>query len=145
STPIVFALLLAASMIALRAFATSIYGWQRSQASARQPVIIYGAGESGIQLTAALRTSREFRPVAFVDDNPALIGNVVAGYRVHGPQSIERLMARYQVGDILLALPSISRARRKEIISMLSQYPLRVRSVPSMVEIVAGFGTVDQL
>lgn len=145
STPIIFSLVLAGGMISLRSLGPSYYYWLRDRHTGRLPVLIYGAGESGMQLAAALNAAREFRPVGFLDDDPSLIGGLVAGHRVHSPKAIEVLLQRYQVSDVLLALPSISRVRRKEIVTMLAHYPIRIQSVPSMVEIVSGLESISHL
>lgn len=145
STPIIFGLVLIASMVALRASLRSYYHWLQERDSERRPVLIYGAGESGIQLVAALDAAKQFTPVAFIDDAPDLIGNLVSGRRVHRSEDIDSLLARYGVQDVLLALPSISRRRRKEIVYFLSQRPVRVQTIPSMVELVSGVETIDKL
>ncbi|WP_287180353.1 nucleoside-diphosphate sugar epimerase/dehydratase [Mesorhizobium sp.] len=145
STPIIFGLLLFSLLVGVRMLGGSYYRWLRERGGGRRPVLIYGAGESGMQLVAALDAAREFRPVAFLDDEPSLIGSLVAGRKVHAPSDIDRLTERFGVSDILLAVPSITRTRRKEIVAFLSQRSLRVQTIPSMVELVSGIGTIDQL
>ncbi|TIN11786.1 MAG: polysaccharide biosynthesis protein [Mesorhizobium sp.] len=145
STPIIFGLVLASSLIGIRMLGRSYYRWLRERGAERKPVLIYGAGESGMQLVASLDAAREFRAVAFLDDEPSLVGNLVAGRKVHAPSDLDRLIERYGVNDILLAVPSISRTRRKEIVAFLSTRSLRVKTIPSMVELVSGIGTIDQL
>lgn len=145
STPIIFGLLLAVLMVVDRAAARSYYQLLRERGFQKRPVIVYGAGESGIQLVAALNAGREFHPVAFLDDDPGLQGRFVAGRRVHAPADVERLARKFAATDVFLALPSVSRARRKEIVHFLSQRPLRVQTIPSMVELAAGFENIDRL
>ena len=145
STPIIFGLLLAVLMVVGRAAARSYYQLLRERGFQKRPVIVYGAGESGIQLVAALNAGREFHPVAFLDDDPGLQGRFVAGRRVHAPADVERLARKFAATDVFLALPSVSRARRKEIVHFLSQRPLRVQTIPSMVELAAGFENIDRL
>lgn len=145
STPIIFALLLACSLIATRMIGRSYYRWLNEQGVERRPVLIYGAGESGLQLLSALDAGREFRPVAFLDDEPSLVGSFVAGRRVHHPRDLDALLANFGIGDVLLALPSISRARRKEIVEFLSQRSVKVQTIPSMAELVSGIETIDKL
>lgn len=145
STPIIFGLVLVSSLIGVRMLGRSYYRWLRERGAARKPVLIYGAGESGMQLVAALDAGREFRPVAFLDDDRGLAGSLVAGRWVHSPQEIDSLIGRYDVNDILLAVPSISRKRRKEIVEFLSRRPVRVQTIPSMVELVSGIETIDKL
>src|SRR5690554_6138753 len=70
----------------------------------KEPVIIYGAGSSGMQLAAALTSGDQYLPVAFVDDSPALIGNTVQGLRVYSPASLGELTENFSVRQILLAI-----------------------------------------
>jgi len=145
STPIIFGLVLFLGMVAFRVGLRSYYHWLQERGATRLPVLVYGAGASGLQLVAALDAAKEFAPVAFLDDDPALTGSLVSGRRVHLPGDIDMLLARYSAQDVLLALPSVSRSRRKEIIGFLSQRSVRVQTIPSMVELVSGFETVGKL
>lgn len=145
STPIILVFVLASSLIGVRMAGRSYYRWMRERGADRKAVIIYGAGESGIQLVAALDAAKEFRAVAFLDDDPGLVHSFVAGRRVYSPKDLDAVAARLRVRDVLLALPSISRARRKEIVSFLSTRSLDVQTIPSMVELVSGIGSIDQL
>jgi FlaA1/EpsC-like NDP-sugar epimerase len=110
-----------------------------------QRMAIYGAGQSGMQLAQALRRGRGFAPVFFVDDNPALQGTVVQGLPVAAPAELPALINRYDVGQVLLAMPSAAQARRREILSQLEHLPVHVRSIPGMAELVTGKRTIDEL
>lgn len=145
STPIIFGLLLTFFMITGRGAARSYYQLLRERGFQKRPVIVYGAGESGIQLVAALNAGREFRPVAFLDDDKGLQGRFISGRRVHAPGDVEGLSKKFAATDVFLALPSVSRTRRKEIVHFLSQRPVRVQTIPSMVELAAGFENIDRL
>ena len=145
STPIIFGLLLAFLMVIGRGAVRSCYQLLRERGFQKRPVIVYGAGESGIQLVAALNAGREFRPVAFLDDDRGLQGRLIAGRRVHAPGDVGTLSKKFAATDVFLALPSVSRTRRKEIVSFLSQRPVRVQTIPSMVELAAGFENIDRL
>ena len=83
----------------------------------RTPVIIYGAGASGRQLLTALRQVDEYFPVAFIDDNPILNRVVIHGVTVYSRKNIDKLVSRYGIKKILLAMPSISIEKRKEVIT----------------------------
>lgn len=145
STPIIFGLVLIGAMVSVRAGLKSYYHWSQKRDSDRRPVLVYGAGESGIQLVAALDATKEFTPVGFLDDDPSLVGSLVSGRRVHGAMEIDALLTKFGVRDVLLALPSISRNRRKEIVGFLSQRSVRVQTIPSMVDLVSGLETIDKL
>ncbi len=110
----------------------------------RAPVIIYGAGEAGAQLANALRYSAEFVPVAFVDDNPQLWGSVVLGLRVRAPFKLSRLVAQHMGSLILLALPSASHRRRREVLEALAGLPARVLALPTLAELTSGARRIDE-
>lgn len=112
--------------------------------TARTPVIVYGAGEAGAQLVNALRYGSGFEPVFFVDDNPRLWGSVVLGMKVWAPTKLPRLIARYEAPLILLALPSTSHRRRREILEGLAGLPARVMALPTLGELTSGARRIDE-
>lgn len=108
-------------------------------------VAIYGAGAAGNQLVAALRMGRIMRPVAFIDDDPSIADHVISGLPVYRPEDIQKLIDVPEIQEILLAIPSASRARRREILGFLEGYPLHVRSVPGFMDLVSGNVKVDDI
>ena len=108
-------------------------------------VAIYGAGTAGNQLLAALRMGRVMRPVAFIDDDGELANRVISGLQVYKPKHLQQMIKETGAQEILLALPSASRARRKEILSFLEPYPLHVRSVPAFADLASGRVKVDDI
>lgn len=111
----------------------------------RVAVLIYGAGSSGRQLQLALNQGREYLPVAFVDDDPALIKAVIQGVSVYSPELIGELITRYDIKKILLAMPSASRSVRQDVIHRLEHFPCEVLSIPGMADMVAGYAHIDEL
>ncbi|QOE06509.1 polysaccharide biosynthesis protein [Pseudomonas asiatica] len=108
-------------------------------------VAIYGAGTAGNQLLAALRLGRAMRPVAFIDDDGDLANRVISGLQVYAPKHLPKLIRDTGAQEILLAVPSASRARRKEILALLEPYPLHVRSVPAFADLASGRVKVDDI
>lgn len=108
-------------------------------------VAIYGAGTAGNQLLAALRLSKTMRPVAFVDDDAGVANRVIAGLRVYTPKHIQQMIDETEADEILLAMPSISRARRREILNALEPYALHVRSVPGFTDLASGRVKVEDI
>ncbi|MDT8429022.1 MAG: nucleoside-diphosphate sugar epimerase/dehydratase [Pseudomonadales bacterium] len=111
----------------------------------KEPVIIYGAGSSGMQLAAALQNGDQYLPVAFVDDSRSLIGSMVHGIRVYSPNSLFELIDNYSVRQILLAIPSATHAERKEILNRLEHLPIHVKTVPDLFDMVSGKVGVDEV
>ncbi|MEI4975155.1 nucleoside-diphosphate sugar epimerase/dehydratase [Aeromonas caviae] len=111
----------------------------------RVAVLIYGAGSSGRQLQLALNQGQEYLPVAFVDDDPALVKAVIQGINVYSADSIEKLIENYDIKKILLAMPSAPRSVRKMVINRLEQCPCEVLSIPGMADLIEGNAHIDEL
>ncbi|MBE8591609.1 polysaccharide biosynthesis protein [Pseudomonas sp. MAFF 301449] len=108
-------------------------------------VAIYGAGAAGNQLVAALRMGRVMRPVAFIDDDDGISDRVISGLQVYKPKHIQRMIEATGAQEILLAIPSSNRGRRREILGFLEGFPLHVRSVPGFMDLASGRVKVDDI
>jgi FlaA1/EpsC-like NDP-sugar epimerase len=113
--------------------------------AAGNAVIIYGAGEAGIQLGHALRYGHKFKPVAFVDDSKHLHGSRVLGLPVRSPKNLSVMVERYACVAVLLAMPSASRGRRSEILRSIEPLGTKVLVVPGLNDLVDGTHRVDEL
>jgi FlaA1/EpsC-like NDP-sugar epimerase len=100
--------------------------------------LVYGAGSAGQQLVAALANSNELKVVGFLDDDDQLHGQVLQGQEIYSSSKIADLIKSEEVQLVLLALPSISRFRRNEIIKNLNNYPLQVQTLPTVADIIQG-------
>lgn len=133
---VVFALLLlvlsASWRIVLRHITLNIYRHGKD----RTRVLIYGAGQTGQQLVAALRHDDAILPVAFVDDNPTLQSLMVSGLRVHGPSSLKKLVLDKDVDRVVLAMPSISQPALARIAHKLRHIGCEVHALPSFATMV---------
>ena len=108
-------------------------------------VLIYGAGNAGMQLASALESSSELRSVGFIDDNKDLQGSTISGLRVYSINDIESLINRLKVNEVLIAIPSASRSDRFAIIDKLERYPVVVRMLPGLSDLVQGKVKIDDL
>lgn len=108
-------------------------------------VAVYGAGAAGNQLVAALRIGKVMRPVAFVDDDASIADRVISGLQVFKPCDIRRMIDSTGADEVLLAIPSASRARRREILGYLEGFPLHVRSIPGFMDLASGRVKVDDI
>ena len=104
----------------------------------KRNVVIYGAGTAGIQLANVLGYSKEFKPVAFVDDKKELHNHTINALQVFSTKEFDELILKLDVDEIFLALPSASHTRRKMVIQSLEKYPVHVRTLPSMTEVADG-------
>jgi FlaA1/EpsC-like NDP-sugar epimerase len=103
-----------------------------------EPLIIFGAGAAGRQIAAALFGSREYRPVAFVDDQRSMQGAVISSLPVLAPTGLPAIVRKWKGVSVLLAIPSASRKRRQEILNSLLPLGVHVKSLPGMSEIISG-------
>jgi len=138
--PIIFLLLAGASRALARFW---LAGIGRNRVATEGRILIYGAGESGVQTAAAIGSARQFTLVGFVDDDTRKSGRSINGVTVYAPAQIADLVRRLAVTDILLALPSVTRARRNEIIASLSTMPVHTRTLPGMSDLTSGRVTVS--
>jgi FlaA1/EpsC-like NDP-sugar epimerase len=111
----------------------------------KKNVVIYGAGSAGVQLASALVHGGEFKTVAFIDDNPVLHKQKINGIKICPLDSLSYLMEHHHVANVLLAIPSASRVRIREIIELLEPYAVHVLSMPSVSDIAQGRVTFDTL
>ena len=145
SVPVLLGLFFCMFAVCARLCGLSLLRWVSQNHSNRKPVAIYGAGAAGIQLAAALRQASEARPVFFIDDNPTLHGLMVAGLPVYGPDKLGKLISVRGIEQILLAVPSMTKERRDEVIAKLGAYDVEVRVLPSYVELMSGKGLMQSL
>ncbi len=115
------------------------------QLNALPKVLIYGAGAAGRQLAAALSSSKELRAVGFLDDDPGLHGQVLSGLPILNPQQLPQHVQRLSVSDILLAVPSMGRHRRNEILDLIRHTRVSVRTLPGMLDLAQGRVQVSDL
>ncbi len=101
-------------------------------------VLIYGAGSAGRQLANALANSYEMRVVGYLDDDDRLHGHVLNGLAIYSPQDLPGLVVSLGISDVLLALPTANRKRRNEILALMQQAQVSVRTLPSVMELAQG-------
>ena len=102
------------------------------------PVLIYGAGDAGAQLSVALSMAGQMKPVAYIDDDNTLVGQQVGGVTVYAFTKLSHLIEKYHIAEVLLAIPSASRSKRNNIIKRLEPYPVHVRTLPSLNDLAKG-------
>lgn len=102
------------------------------------PVVVYGAGHAGQQLVAALNLGLEYHPIAFVDDDVHLHGSTINGVPIHPAKDLRMFVESSGVREILLAMPSLNRQRRRVIVTRLETLGVEVKTIPSMGALISG-------
>lgn len=143
SVPIIFAIFSFLALGGVR-FAARTFFRNPSQ-HIKRPVIIYGAGDSGLQILNSLFHGREYVPVAFVDDDPRLQNLSVGGLQVYTPDRIPQLLQETGAQIVLLAIPTLGRARRREIVNHLEDLKVEIKTIPDLSDIINGKAKISEL
>ena len=135
--PLLLLLLVGASRAVARVWLGGMYQQQLRKAFLPE-ALIYGAGDAGRQLASAMANSPEIRVVGFLDDDERLHGNYLNGLIIYNPADFAEVLSDVPVTDVLLALPSVSRNRRNEILNNLKPYKVAVRTLPGLSDLATG-------
>ncbi len=137
--------LLLIAIVASRIGASRLMRGVPPERGSRLPVIIYGAGDAGRQLDLAISTSREMEVVALVDDDSRLHGRLINGKRVLPPAALPQAIERHKVVKVMLALPSASHRRRREILDDLVGLEVDVQTLPGIADLASGRVSINDL
>jgi FlaA1/EpsC-like NDP-sugar epimerase len=112
-----------------------------------EPVAIYGAGSAGRQLLHSFSQGTEYRPVIFIDDNPALLDTFVAGIPVIPSRSgeLKNQLFSFEIERVILAMPSISASEYEAKVRVLQQAGMQVQTIPTYSELVSGTAVLHQV
>ena len=142
--PILFLLALVMSRIVVRYIISDLLG-QRAFGGETKRVLIYGAGSAGQQLAMSTRHYPGMYLLGFVDDDSRLRGQRLDGNPVYHSSDLVMQVERLGVTDILLAVPSMSRSKRKDIVDDLKRFGVHVQTLPQIQDIVAGKVSIADL
>ena len=142
--PILLLLFVGASRALARLWLSEQY--QILLKKAKQPkFLIYGAGESGRQLARAMSGNQEMQVVGFLDDDNSLHGHVLNGQTIYNPADLSKLAKALNIKNVLLAMPSINRKRKNEILNQIQEVQVSVRTLPTVSDLAKGKVTISDL
>ena len=121
-----------------------LYSWDNF-VNDRKPTIIYGAGSAGAQIVESLRKNHEYAPIAFIDDEKSKQGTFINFTRIYPFSDLKDIIKKRKVKAILLAIPSLSEQRKRDLLKKLSKYPVEVKLLPSLSEIVSGRVSIENI
>lgn len=133
--PILFLLLVSISRALARFW---LAGWSAKAKHTEGRLLIYGAGDAGVQTASALGVSSQFVMLGFIDDDARKVGRSINGVNIMASDDVANAVERMGVTDILLAMPSLGREQRNRIIARLGSLPVHVRTLPAMVDLASG-------
>lgn len=143
SVPIISGLLILLAIGGLRFSVRQVF--RKPMQVTKRPIVIYGAGEAGLELLNSLFHGRDYTPIAFVDDDPHLQGLTISGFPVYSPQAIPKLAEDAALEVVLLAMPSLSHSRRREIFASLEGMNLEVKTIPGLSDLISGKAEISEL
>ncbi|MEO3356833.1 polysaccharide biosynthesis protein [Acinetobacter haemolyticus] len=138
SIPFMFGFMMFAWVWASRAIIRFVVKASFYSELGRKRIAIYGAGDAGQQIAAALNRSDDHLSVFFIDDYASLQGQIVGGLKVY---SVEKALQRFEkdrIDEILLALPSVGRVRKTEIIQQFESARVKITELPGLTQLVDG-------
>jgi len=142
--PILLVFLIVSSRLTIKYLLSGNYLLKRKNYFIKK-VLVYGAGNAGKQLVSALENNNELKVVGFLDDDDRLHGQVLQGKIIYSPLNLNDLIETKNVKSILLALPSVSRSKRIEILKILNEKRLEVKTLPSLSDIAQGKVTLSDI
>ncbi len=111
-------------------------------------VMIVGAGNAGDMLIREIMSSQYLHKEigCVIDDNPVLKGNTIRGHRiVGGRECIVEAARQYQIDEIIIAMPSISKKQTAEIANLCNQTGCQIKMVPGVYQFVNNEISVSKL
>ena len=141
--PMIFAFLAMSSRLFVRYWFGSIE--RKDSLKLAKRVLIYGAGSAGRQLANSIYQSHELVAVGYVDDDDRLHGHSLNGLTIYNPRALSEVVADKKVDEVYLALPSVTRKRRNEIIEALKYLPVKVLTLPGLMDLASGKVAVSDL
>ncbi len=113
--------------------------------ASRPKVLIYGAGTTGRQLVGVVNNSQEMQVVGFLDDDDRLHGHILNGQPIYNPKDLVNLASTLTISHVLLAIPTISRKRRNEILTQVRIARVAVRTLPNLTDLAQGKVSLSDL
>ncbi|WP_101047664.1 polysaccharide biosynthesis protein [Macromonas nakdongensis] len=143
--PVTLLLFMVIARLFARVLLDSTYRASRKARHGVPRVLVYGAGSAGRQIAAAMARSSQQLVVGYLDDDARLHGHTLDNLRVFNPAQLDRVLAKTQADEVLLALPSASRQRKNEILNALQSYPVLVRTLPALADLASGRVTLSDV
>lgn len=138
SIPLMYGFMLFSYMWWSRAFIRYATLKTFAKKQSRKRVAIYGAGLAGQQIAAALNRSDDYLPVCFIDDKRSLQGQSLSGLKIYSPTKAQTKSGKFGIEEVLLAMPSVGRARKKEIIESFDSADVKIMELPGVTQLVDG-------
>jgi len=104
----------------------------------KRSVAIYGAGKAGLQILNSISKGSDYVPKMFIDDDKDIVGRRIANLNIYSMAQAERLFIKYNIDVLLIAIPNLPHNIRKDILAQLQKYPMQIKAMPSIRDLVEG-------
>ncbi|MDR0817916.1 MAG: polysaccharide biosynthesis protein, partial [Clostridiales Family XIII bacterium] len=111
-------------------------------------IMLVGAGEAGAAIVREIKANPQQRKkvVVAIDDAPAKRGQTFMGVKIAGGRAdIRALAAKYNIDEIIVAIPSASKLQIKDIVAEAGHTGAKVQILPSMMDLIDGAVSVSAL
>lgn len=111
-------------------------------------VLIVGGGNAGTMLIREIQTTNkiDYLPICIVDDDPAKLDKNISGVKILGTtEEIPKLVLKYSIDEILIAMPSATKAQIKRVYEICEKSKKKVKTLPGIYQIVSGDASVTAL
>ena len=140
--PMIFFLMMCLARIVGRYFLVDLVDSGQGGGRMRR-VLIYGAGRTGQQLASSFASERGVHVVGFLDDDPNKNRQNIDRRTVFSTSELDRAVSETEATDVVLAMRTISRHRRREILKSLERHPLGVSILPPVRDVLEGRIDID--
>lgn len=140
-----FTLIVMFLSLGIRLFFLNVFLWVLRYKKPQVKVLIYGAGTTGLQLASALQSHETIKVAGFIDDDPNLQRERLAGLRIHAAKEIEEVARNHEISRVILAMPSMSAPKQAQIGRKLQALGLEVQLLPSFAQLIGTEVLVDKL
>lgn len=130
-----------------RMLATVKHGLKRNRGKIVNTLVI-GAGEAGNVIVQEIRSSKYLNRnvVGIIDDNPSKKGKYLHGIKILGNRNdIKRLAEKYDVQEIILAIPSASAKDTRDILKICNETECKLKVLPGMYQLITEEVSVSKL
>jgi FlaA1/EpsC-like NDP-sugar epimerase len=110
-------------------------------------VLIFGAGDAGEMIVRDMRNHPSgYRPIGFIDDNPAKTGQRIHGLPVLGTRrDLPRVIVTHTPHEVLVAMPSADPAIVREVVGLLQPFKVPITTLPGLSDILDGRVSVNHI
>ncbi|MCI8402403.1 MAG: polysaccharide biosynthesis protein [Lachnospiraceae bacterium] len=129
-------------------FLRNLISGKQKQKQAVHRVMVVGAGDAGNVLVREMTSSSflQKKVCCIIDDDPLKIGSFFRGIEIVGSrQEIPAMARKYDINEIIVAMPSVSVQERREILEICQTTDCELKMLPGMYQLINGDVSVSRL